>query len=90
MLVTEVGVVPTGVDDDVPAGESGALGSVDEVSDVPSGLDVDVGVNGTGVAVGSLGSTRLSGFPGPYRVLRWSGSSRWVSGSGAALAPARA
>ena len=88
MLVTEVGVVPTGVDDDVPAGESGALGSVDDVSDVPFGLDVDVGVSETGVAVGSLGSTRLSGFPGPYRVLRWSGSSRWVSGSGAALAPA--
>jgi hypothetical protein len=65
VLVTEVGVVPTGVDDDVPTGESGALGSVDDVSDVPFGLDVDVGVSETGVAVGSLGSTRLSGFPGP-------------------------
>jgi hypothetical protein len=70
VLVTVVGMVPTGVDDDVPAGERGALGSVDEVPDVPSGLDIEVGVDGMGVAVGSLGSTRLSGFPGPYRVLR--------------------
>lgn len=68
--VTLVGAVPAGVDDDVPVGEAGALGSVDAMGEVPPALGVEAGVDVTGVAAGLAGSMRLGGVPGPYRVLR--------------------
>jgi hypothetical protein len=78
--VTLVGAVPDGVDAGVPVVEPGALGSVVAVEEVPSALGVETGVDVTGVAAGLAGSTMLGGVPGPYRVLRWSGSSVSVSG----------
>jgi len=58
--------VPAGVEaDDVSTGETEAEGGVvADVSEVPSGLD-EVGVEVTGVDVGSLGSATPSGLPGP-------------------------
>jgi hypothetical protein len=63
------GVVLTGVDDDVPVDEAGALGSVGVADDVPSALGLEVGAGVTGVAVGLTGLPRLGGVPGPYSVL---------------------
>jgi hypothetical protein len=65
VLVAPVGVALTGVGDDVPVGDSGALGSVVDVPGVPSVVGVEVGVDVTGVDVGLFGSVRLSGLPGP-------------------------
>jgi hypothetical protein len=62
-----VGTVPTGVDDEVPAGEAGAVGSVGVADEVPSALGVETGVDVTGA--GLAGSVRLGGVPGPYSVL---------------------
>jgi hypothetical protein len=63
------GMVLTGVDDDVPVDEAGALGSVGVADDVPSALGLEVGAGVTGVAVGLTGLPRLGGVPGPYSVL---------------------
>lgn len=88
--VALVGAVLDGVEVGVPVDDTGAVGSVVGVPDVPSVIVGEVEAGGTGVDVGLVGSVRLSGFPGPYREIRWSGSSRSVSGSGADLAPDRA
>jgi len=68
VLVTLVGAVPAGVADDVPAVEPGAPGSVGMAPEVPSALLVEAGVDVTGVAVGSVGSSTLE-VPVGYSVL---------------------
>jgi hypothetical protein len=75
--VALVGAVLAGVDDPVPVPV--ASGSVAVLPALPSVLGVPAGVEVTGVAVGSVGSSTLE-VPVGYSVLSWSGSSRSVSG----------
>lgn len=78
VAVTLDGAVPADVEDGPLLVETGALGSAGVAAEVPSGLAA--GVELTGAAVGSAGSTGVGKVPGGYRVVSWSGSSLWVSG----------
>lgn len=79
VAVTLDGAVPADVEDGAPVLETGALGSAGVAAEVPFGLEA--GAETTGAAVGSAGSSAVGEVPGGYRVVSWSGSSLWVSGT---------
>jgi hypothetical protein len=63
--VEVVGAVPTGVDDDEPVVETGAVGSGGTLVVLPSELGVEAGVDDPGVDTGFAAPIGLGGFPGP-------------------------